>query len=195
MFMRDALYAGKYPLTNPTIAATVKERAIVGRVTFISKGTPSATKRRVKAWIRGTAATTPRAPPITASPTASPTNKESRRCRVKPNVFSTATSRVRPRTDIAMVFADTRRIVKTTAPRTSGWGVWGGAAALPPIVNQWAQQDLNLRLRPCEGRTLPLSYAPDLEPRCGTTAQRRQRQGNGAPSLFRQFCSACLWAS
>jgi hypothetical protein len=24
----------------------------------------------------------------------------------------------------------------------------------------WAQQDLNLRLRPCEGRTLPLSYAP-----------------------------------
>ena len=27
---------------------------------------------------------------------------------------------------------------------------------------QWAQQDLNLRLRPCEGRTLPLSYAPQL---------------------------------
>ena len=25
---------------------------------------------------------------------------------------------------------------------------------------QWAQQDLNLRLRPCEERTLPLSYAP-----------------------------------
>ncbi len=25
----------------------------------------------------------------------------------------------------------------------------------------WAQQDLNLRLRPCEERTLPLSYAPD----------------------------------
>lgn len=25
---------------------------------------------------------------------------------------------------------------------------------------QWAQQDSNLRLRPCEGRTLPLSYAP-----------------------------------
>src|SRR5262249_48554205 len=25
----------------------------------------------------------------------------------------------------------------------------------------WAQQDLNLRLRPCEGRTLPLSYAPE----------------------------------
>jgi hypothetical protein len=25
----------------------------------------------------------------------------------------------------------------------------------------WAQQGLNLRLRPCEGRTLPLSYAPE----------------------------------
>jgi integrase-like protein len=25
---------------------------------------------------------------------------------------------------------------------------------------QWAQQGSNLRLRPCEGRTLPLSYAP-----------------------------------
>jgi hypothetical protein len=24
----------------------------------------------------------------------------------------------------------------------------------------WAQQDLNLRLPPCEGGTLPLSYAP-----------------------------------
>jgi hypothetical protein len=27
-------------------------------------------------------------------------------------------------------------------------------------VSGWAQQGLNLRLRPCEGRTLPLSYAP-----------------------------------
>ena len=28
-------------------------------------------------------------------------------------------------------------------------------------VISWAQQDLNLRLQPCEGRTLPLSYAPE----------------------------------
>jgi hypothetical protein len=28
----------------------------------------------------------------------------------------------------------------------------------------WAQQGLNLRLRPCEERTLPLSYAPNWAP-------------------------------
>src|SRR4051812_48830409 len=29
------------------------------------------------------------------------------------------------------------------------------------VATWWAQQGLNLRLRPCEGRTLPLSYAPE----------------------------------
>ncbi len=31
----------------------------------------------------------------------------------------------------------------------------------------WAQQDSNLRLPPCEGGTLPLSYAPRSAGRCG----------------------------
>src|SRR5258707_13319720 len=39
-----------------------------------------------------------------------------------------------------------------------------GDTCVGPLDSQaetwWAQQDLNLRLRPCEGRTLPLSYAP-----------------------------------
>lgn len=30
------------------------------------------------------------------------------------------------------------------------------------LLSLWAQQDLNLRLRPCEERTLPLSYAPSI---------------------------------
>ena len=34
---------------------------------------------------------------------------------MKPNVFSTATSRVRSRIDIAMVLADTSNVAKTTA--------------------------------------------------------------------------------
>ncbi len=36
----------------------------------------------------------------------------------------------------------------------------------------WAQQGSNLRLRPCEGRTLPLSYAPG----CGRRAEARLRK-------------------
>ena len=38
---------------------------------------------------------------------------------------------------------------------------------LPPLACfQWAQRDLNPRLQPCEGRTLPLSYAPQLGESC-----------------------------
>ena len=33
-------------------------------------------------------------------------------------------------------------------------------------VSGWAQRDLNPRLQPCEGRTLPLSYAPRCEESC-----------------------------
>jgi hypothetical protein len=41
-----------------------------------------------------------------------------------------------------------------------------GIAQLPKkdpenTATLWAQRDLNPRLQPCEGRTLPLSYAPD----------------------------------
>ena len=54
-------------------------------------------------------------PPTSASETASPTNNPKMLLRVKPSVFNTATSRVRSRIDIAMVFADTSRMVKTTA--------------------------------------------------------------------------------
>jgi hypothetical protein len=47
-------------------------------------------------------------------------------------------------------------------------GAEGGAlgSETPPqlAVLWWAQRDLNPRLRPCEGRTLPLSYAPGLGP-------------------------------
>ena len=32
-----------------------------------------------------------------------------------------------------------------------------------PEFPEWAQQDLNLRLPPCEDGTLPLSYAPNAE--------------------------------
>lgn len=41
----------------------------------------------------------------------------------------------------------------------------GGGVDLEPALSadffSWAQRDLNPRLQPCEGRTLPLSYAPD----------------------------------
>jgi hypothetical protein len=30
------------------------------------------------------------------------------------------------------------------------------------LILWWAQQDSNLRLPPCEGGTLPLSYAPQI---------------------------------
>ncbi len=39
------------------------------------------------------------------------------------------------------------------------WPQWPQKRAQTPRKS-WAQQGLNLRLRPCEGRTLPLSYAP-----------------------------------
>jgi hypothetical protein len=42
MFMRAALYAGRQPLTNPTVAATNKEASIVGKVTLMPAGIPIA---------------------------------------------------------------------------------------------------------------------------------------------------------
>lgn len=50
-----------------------------------------------------------------------------------------------------------------------------------PGVLWWAQQDLNLRLLPCEGNTLPLSYAPSTSSRSsppfGDQGPRSGRRG------------------
>jgi hypothetical protein len=48
MLVRDAPYAGTYPLRNPTDAATSNDSATVGSVTFISMGMPTATEEWVK---------------------------------------------------------------------------------------------------------------------------------------------------
>ena len=117
IFMRDAPYAGTYPLRNPTVAATSNDNPTAGNVTLMSVGTPIATEECVNHRINPAAATIPTTPPATARATASNTNSDSTRCRVKPRVFSTATSRVRLRTDIAMVFAETSRMANTTAPQ------------------------------------------------------------------------------
>src|SRR5271168_4543744 len=117
MFTRDALYAGKQPLTNPTIAATSKDASMVGTVTLIPAGTPIATEEWVNQRISKVAARTPSTPPASDKATASPTNIERTRWRVNPSVLSTATSRVRARIDMAMVLPETRRIVNTTAPQ------------------------------------------------------------------------------
>src|ERR1700733_3316945 len=117
ILVRDALYAGRHPLTNPTAAATNNETNIVGSVTFISAGIPIATGEWVNPRISRVAPNTPSAPPATDNAMASLTNRDSTRRRVKPSVLSRATSRVRARIDMAMVFAETRRIAKTTAPQ------------------------------------------------------------------------------
>src|ERR1035438_2166352 len=117
MFMRDALYAGRQPLTKPTVAATDTATSIVGTVTRMPAGIPIARGEWVNPWIAPVAAKTPKIPPATDNATASPTSIASRRWRVNPSVLSTATSRVRPRIDIAMVLADTSRMAKTTAPQ------------------------------------------------------------------------------
>ena len=117
IFVRDALYAGRQPLTKPTVAATNNETNIVGSVTFISAGIPIATGECVNQRISRVAPKTPNAPPATDKAMASPTNMDNTRWRVNPRAFSTATSRVRARIDMAMVLAETRRIANTTAPQ------------------------------------------------------------------------------
>ena len=59
-------------------------------------------------------------------------------------------------------------VVKATQLFTIGDLPMAGASLLATFLrlttdSGWAQRDLNPRLQPCEGRTLPLSYAP----RCG----------------------------
>ena len=74
-------------------------------------------KLRVSHQITGIATRIPSIPPATARATDSLTKIDSTRWRVKPIVFNTATSRVRLRTDIAMVLAETSMMVNTTAPQ------------------------------------------------------------------------------
>ncbi len=50
-------------------------------------------------------------------------------------------------------------IISTSRPPTDA--LERGAQEGCVLKFLWAQQDLNLRLRPCEERTLPLSYAPN----------------------------------
>ncbi len=57
----------------------------------------------------------------------------------------------------------------------------GGTLYQPGVftpLSLWAQQDLNLRLPPCEDGTLPLSYAPDA------TALRPTRAFNTGPGPY-----------
>ena len=60
----------------------------------------------------------------------------------------------------------------------------------------WAQRDLNPRLQPCEGRTLPLSYAPSLRvtnsPAPTGFQGRRQRSSR---ALFLLVPAGCAPAS
>src|SRR5271165_4069189 len=69
------------------------------------------------AAMTGIATAMPSNPPSTEIATDSLTKIESTRCLVNPSVFSTATSRVRLRTDIAMVFAETSMMANMTAPQ------------------------------------------------------------------------------
>jgi hypothetical protein len=46
------------------------------------------------------------------------------------------------------------------------------SAACKLLILWWAQQDSNLRLPPCEGGTLPLSYAPQEPPQRAAMALR-----------------------
>jgi len=48
MFMREALKAGKYPLTSPSAKATSNDNPAVGTLTFMESGTPSAMNPRVR---------------------------------------------------------------------------------------------------------------------------------------------------
>ena len=68
--MRDALYAGKQPLINPTVAATNKATSIVGPVTRMPAGIPIASGEWVSHCIAPVAAKTPKIPPATDNATA-----------------------------------------------------------------------------------------------------------------------------
>ena len=96
---------------------TSKANAAVIPFTRMLSGIPRPRKRCVMAAITGIASPTPVSPPASASATASLTKTESTLCLVNPSVFSSATSRVRLRTDIAIVFADTSMMANTTAPQ------------------------------------------------------------------------------
>ena len=107
---------GAGPQQSPPGRASVSASSIVAQFTFIPWKNPAC-----GLWptmnISPLPRPTPITPPTTATTTASPTNSPSIVWRVKPSVFSTATSRVRSRIDIAIVLAETSNVANTTAPQ------------------------------------------------------------------------------
>src|SRR5260370_41415308 len=51
------------------------------------------------------------------------------------------------------------------------------------LILWWAQQDSNLRLPPCEGGTLPLSYAPS----CAVARADHESVGSPAPQEYHRY--------
>ena len=104
---------------NPRITATSNDSAAAGRRSPACRAElPAPMKLCVSHAITGIATATPADHPPTASATDfAHKNRQARVWRVNPSVFSTATSRVRLRIDIAIVFAETSMIANTTAPQ------------------------------------------------------------------------------
>ena len=95
----------------------------------------------------------PTTPARTATTTASPTNSTRTALRVNPRVFSTATSRVRSRIDIAMVFAATSRVANTTAPQIPRMK----AFTLPSIATKSNPNAFSLSVLVCCGELWNMS--------------------------------------
>src|SRR5208282_2457631 len=111
----EARYEGITPLTIPTNAATAIATAAVAMVMCIETGKPM--PGRAMNRMATLARATPSSPPISAMAMDSLNSSFRMLSRVKPRVRRTATSRVRSRIDMAMVLAQTRSVVKTTAPQ------------------------------------------------------------------------------
>ena len=115
--IRDALSAGISALTTPMIAATPRQAAATGgsSVSWRNCAMNSPGAFRTAPVIREANAI-PNTPPTSEITTASPRIIQRIVAGVYPSVFKIPTSRTRSRTDIAIVFAETRRIVNVTAP-------------------------------------------------------------------------------
>src|SRR6266480_3778168 len=114
MLVREAWYAGSAALRKPTNPATSMATSHRPGVIFRGKKLKNCGEW-VAMYTSKYAMVVPTSPPSKARVTASPTNMHNTVCRVKPSVFRTATSRVRSRIDIAIVFAETSKVAKTTA--------------------------------------------------------------------------------
>jgi len=114
MGTREALYAGTTELSSPMAKATLRlmsntEGGIESPLNMIGMFDKTLQKAKAKAQ--------PKSPPIMAMITASEMIIVKTFPVVNPRVFKTPISLILSRTDIAMVFADTSRIVNTTAPQ------------------------------------------------------------------------------